>query len=146
LEERFATKQGNALDSPAVVRNYPRLLLAPIEHEVFFRLFLDSQNRIIATEELFRGTLTQTSVYPREVVKTALRHNCASVIVAHKHRVECFLRLARTNFRQPHSKLLLRWWMWGAGSFHRRRRGDFELFKAGLAVDAMTMRRDDISL
>lgn len=85
LEVRFATKRGNALDSPAVVRNYLRLLLAPIGHEVFFGLFLDAQNRIIATEELFRGTLTQTSVYPREVVKTALRHNCASVIFAHNH-------------------------------------------------------------
>ena len=48
-------------------------------------LFLDAQNRLIACEEMFRGTLTQTSVYPREVVKAALKHNAAAVIFAHNH-------------------------------------------------------------
>jgi DNA repair protein RadC len=52
---------------------------------VFVALFLDSQNRLLGSEELFRGTLTQTSVYPREVVKTALRYNAAAVILAHNH-------------------------------------------------------------
>jgi DNA repair protein RadC len=59
--------------------------LARLEHEVFMALFLDAQNRVIAAEELFRGTLTQTSVYPREVVKRALVHNAAAVILAHNH-------------------------------------------------------------
>ena len=62
-----------------------RLSLAEREHEVFVAVFLDAQNRVIETEELFRGTLTQTSVYPREVVKSALRHNAAAVILAHNH-------------------------------------------------------------
>jgi DNA repair protein RadC len=56
-----------------------------LEHEVFAVLFLDAQNRLIAYEELFRGTLTQTSVYPREIVKAALKHNAAGLILAHNH-------------------------------------------------------------
>ena len=75
----------DALSSPDAVRDYLRLLLAEREHEVFVAVFLDAQNRVIVAEELFRGTLTQTSVYPREVVKAALRHNAASVIFAHNH-------------------------------------------------------------
>jgi hypothetical protein len=59
--------------------------IADREHEVFVVLFLDAQNRLIACEEMFRGTLTQTSVYPREVVKMALKHNAAAVIFAHNH-------------------------------------------------------------
>jgi DNA repair protein RadC len=54
-------------------------------HEVFVVVFLDAQHRVVASEELFRGTLTQTSVYPREVVKRALHHNAAAVILAHNH-------------------------------------------------------------
>ena len=54
-------------------------------HEVFGVLFLDAQNRLIAFEELFRGTLSQTSVYPREVVKQALAHNAGAVILTHNH-------------------------------------------------------------
>lgn len=73
------------LNSPAAVRDYLRLQLADREHEVFVALFLDSQIRLIAYEELFLGTLTQTSVYPREVVKAALRLNAAAVIFAHNH-------------------------------------------------------------
>jgi DNA repair protein RadC len=72
----------DALSSPRAVRDYLRLALQGRESEVFIALFLDAQNRVIATEELFRGTLTQTSVYPREVVKNALRHNAAGVIFA----------------------------------------------------------------
>jgi DNA repair protein RadC len=74
-----------ALNSPQAVRDYLRLRLADKEWEVFVVLFLDAQNRLIACEEMFRGTLTQTSVYPREVVKAALKHNAAAVIFAHNH-------------------------------------------------------------
>jgi len=76
---------GTALDGPRKVQRYLGLALGRCGHEVFTVLFLDSQNRLIALEEMFRGTLTQTSVYPREVVKQALRHNCAAVILAHNH-------------------------------------------------------------
>ena len=74
-----------ALTSPQAVRDYLKLRIADREHEVFVALFLDSQNRLIAADELFRGTLAQTSVYPREVVKAALKHNAAAVIFAHNH-------------------------------------------------------------
>jgi len=73
------------LDSPPKVREYLRLLIGGLPHEVFTALFLDAQNRLIDDEELFRGTLTQTSVYPREVVKRALARNAAAVIFAHNH-------------------------------------------------------------
>jgi DNA repair protein RadC len=74
-----------ALTTPGAVRDYLRLLLHDRPHEVFVAVFLDSQNRLLAAEEMFRGTLAQTSVYPREVVKTALAHNAAAVIFAHNH-------------------------------------------------------------
>jgi DNA repair protein RadC len=73
------------LDSPPKVREYLRLRIGSLPHEVFAVLFLDAQNRLIDDEQLFRGTLTQTSVYPREVVKRALARNAASVIFAHNH-------------------------------------------------------------
>jgi len=73
------------LSAPAAVRDWLRLHLAHLPHEAFVALWLDAQNRLIAHDELFRGTLTQTSVYPREVVKHALRHNAAAVILAHNH-------------------------------------------------------------
>ena len=76
---------GDALNSPAAVRDYLRLLLGGRGQEVFLVLFLDAQHRVIAAEELFHGTLTQTSVYPREVVKRALYHNAAATIFAHNH-------------------------------------------------------------
>lgn len=78
-------KQNDTMSTPGVVRDYLRLHLAGLGHEVFFALWLDAQNRLIAAEELFRGTLTQTSVYPREVVKKALQHNAAAVVLAHNH-------------------------------------------------------------
>lgn len=74
-----------ALSSPDKVRDYLKMTLAHREHEVFMALFLDAQNRLLTADELFRGTLTQTSVYPREVVKRALAFNAASVIFAHNH-------------------------------------------------------------
>lgn len=78
-------RAGGTLNSPGAVRDYLRLALGNREHEVFAALFLDAQHRVLAAEELFRGTLTQTSVYPREVVKAALRANAAAVIFAHNH-------------------------------------------------------------
>ncbi|MDD5240243.1 MAG: DNA repair protein RadC [Sulfuricella sp.] len=83
LHEEMA--QRDALSSPQAVRDYLRLKLQGLPHEVFMVLFMDAQNRVVASEELFRGTLTQTSVYPREVVKRALHHNSAAVILAHNH-------------------------------------------------------------
>jgi DNA repair protein RadC len=77
--------QRDALASPQAVRDYLRLLLAARPYEVFVGLFLDSQNRLLAADELFRGTLAQTSVYPREVVKAALARNAAAMIFAHNH-------------------------------------------------------------
>ena len=83
LEEKL--KSGDAMNSPKSVRDYLRLSLQGKKYEVFVGIFLDSQNRAIAIEELFNGTLTQTSVYPREVVKRALHHNAAAIIFAHNH-------------------------------------------------------------
>ena len=71
--------------TPRAVRDYLQLQLGSRPHEIFAVLFLDSQHRLIALEELFRGTLTQTSVYPREVVVRALALNAASVVLAHNH-------------------------------------------------------------
>jgi DNA repair protein RadC len=71
--------------SPDAVKNYLQLHLGRRPHEVFAALFLDAQNRLIAMEELFRGTLTQTSVYPREVVLKALHHHAAALVLAHNH-------------------------------------------------------------
>lgn len=73
------------LTSPQAVRDYLRLKLALEEREVFFAIWLDAQHRTLRCEALFHGTLTQTSVYPREVVKGALRRNAAAVIFAHNH-------------------------------------------------------------
>jgi DNA repair protein RadC len=78
-------RSSDALGSPGAVRDFLRLTLIGRDHEVFLAVLLDAQNRVLACEELFRGTLTQTSVYPREVVKCALAHNAAAVILAHNH-------------------------------------------------------------
>lgn len=75
----------DSFSSPGQVRDWLRLKLANRQHEVFMALWLDSQNRLLRADELFTGSLTQTSVYPREVVKTALAHNAAAVILAHNH-------------------------------------------------------------
>ena len=75
----------DALSSPQSVRDYLRLTLAGRDYEVFMAVLLDAQNRVIAAQELFRGTLTQTSVYPREVVKFALAQGAAGIIFAHNH-------------------------------------------------------------
>ena len=74
-----------SFNSPNVVKDYLRLVLGGRQQEVFLVLFLDTQHRLIASEEMFHGTLTQTSVYPREVVKRALIHNAAAVMLSHNH-------------------------------------------------------------
>lgn len=76
---------GHTLGSPEAVKLYLRMTLSQRTHESFVVLFLDVKNRLISCEEMFRGTLTHTSVYPREVVKAALKHNAASVMLAHNH-------------------------------------------------------------
>lgn len=78
-------EQRPLFDNPGKVRDYLGLMLAQREHEVFAVLFLDAQNRLVRSEEMFRGTLTQTSVYPREVVKRCLELGAAAVILAHNH-------------------------------------------------------------
>ncbi|MBI2772001.1 MAG: DNA repair protein RadC [Burkholderiales bacterium] len=78
-------KEREVFSSPDAVKQYLQLHLAAKAHEVFAVLFLDAQNRLVAMEELFRGTLTQTSVYPREVVLHALKLGAASVVLAHNH-------------------------------------------------------------
>ena len=82
---REEMSQGDCLVTPQGVRDYLRLQLAGKAHEVFVVVLLDAQNRALYCEELFRGTLTQTSVYPREVVKLALQYNAAAAILAHNH-------------------------------------------------------------
>jgi DNA repair protein RadC len=78
-------KEREAFHTPGAVKQYLQLQLAHKNHEVFAVLFLDSQNRMLALEELFRGTLSQTSVYPREVVLRALHHQAAAVVLSHNH-------------------------------------------------------------
>lgn len=88
LARRALSEQMNDADvfeSPGAVRDWLRLRIGSLPHEVFYILLLDARNRLIEAAELFRGTLTQTSVYPREVVKLALARNAAAVILAHNH-------------------------------------------------------------
>ncbi|MDD2924114.1 DNA repair protein RadC [Rhodoferax sp.] len=82
---RQRLQERTVFDSPDAVKTYLQLQLGARSHEVFAVLFLDAQNRLLAMEELFRGTLTQTSVYPREVVLRALHHQAAAVVLAHNH-------------------------------------------------------------
>lgn len=79
----------DALASPQAVKDFLRLHLADRLHEVFGVLFLDAQHRVIEFQEMFRGTLTQTGVYPREVVIEALKQNAAALILCHKHPSGC---------------------------------------------------------
>jgi len=78
-------RERTVMDSPQAVRDFWQLHLASRSYEVFAVLFLDAQHRMLAMEEMFRGTLTQTSVYPREVVKRALHHQASAVVLAHNH-------------------------------------------------------------
>ena len=77
--------QREVFETPDAVKHYLQLQLAHKNHEVFAVLFLDNQNRMLAMEELFRGTLSQTSVYPREVVMRALHHQASAVVLSHNH-------------------------------------------------------------
>lgn len=83
LAQQLRTRE--AFGSPDAVKHYLQLHLARQPHEVFAVMFLDAQNRLIEMEVMFRGTLTQTSVYPREIVVRALQHESASVVLAHNH-------------------------------------------------------------
>jgi DNA repair protein RadC len=83
--ERSAIYRAAPLSSPASVRAYLELRLAPLDHEEFIALWLDAQNRLISADTLSTGTLSATQLYPREVVRSALRHNAAAVILAHNH-------------------------------------------------------------
>lgn len=88
LARRALTEElqaGVTLSSPLAVKQYLQLLIGGKQYESFAVLFLDVKNRLIASEELFRGTLTHASVYPREVVKAALAHNAAGIVLAHNH-------------------------------------------------------------
>lgn len=78
-------KHGPSLDRPQAVRDYLRIYFMGQAHESFVTFFLDAQNRVITAEEMFKGTLSQTSVYPREIVRAALKHNAAACIFAHNH-------------------------------------------------------------
>jgi len=85
LLEESAIYRVEAMNSPVAVRTYLKMKMAGLEHEEFHVLWLDAQNRLIAFDRMFSGTLTQTSVYPREVVKAAMRNNAAACILAHNH-------------------------------------------------------------
>lgn len=78
-------KTGQAFNCPDDVKAYCCLNIGNLPHEVFGVLFLDAQHRLLAYEEMFRGTITQTSVYPREVLKAAIAHNAVAVILTHNH-------------------------------------------------------------
>ncbi len=82
-------RRGATMSSPQAVKDFLRLEIGTLEHEVFTVIFLDAQHRLLALKEMFRGTVSQTSVYPREVVKEALVLNAAAVVLAHNHPSGC---------------------------------------------------------
>jgi DNA repair protein RadC len=81
--------KGSVMSSPTAVKNYLRLRFSDLQHEVVFILYLDRRHRLIDCEELFRGTIDGASVHPREVVKSALRHNAAALVMVHNHPSNC---------------------------------------------------------
>lgn len=83
LAERLETRA--VFESPKAAQEYLQLQLGSRPHEVFAVMFLDSQNRLIAMEDMFRGTLNQATIYPREIVVRALHHHAAAVVLAHNH-------------------------------------------------------------
>jgi DNA repair protein RadC len=85
LRYRVSGEMPEPLTNPQVVKDFLKLKLAELEHEVFAILFLDNRHRLLHYEEMFRGTIDGASVHPREVVKVTLRHNAAAVILAHNH-------------------------------------------------------------
>jgi len=124
-------QRGDALGSPRVVRDYLQLLLGARQQEVFLVLFLDTQHRVIAFEELFHGTLGQTSVYPREVVKRALSHNAAAVILAHNHPSGVAEPSQSDRLLTDALKQALLCRRPRAGSFRRRDRSDIVVCRTG---------------
>jgi len=111
INRRF--RRGRALTSPADSQEFLRVRLAHLEHEVFAVLWLDNRHRIIAFEELFRGTIDGSSVHPREVVKSALGHNAAACIIAHyvaRHIMSVELIRSAGPIR-AHSETPLEWGM-----------------------------------
>lgn len=85
IMESMMEQRDTLLTSPDLVRQYLMLRLGKAEREIFCVIFLDSQNRLISSEDLFMGTIDGASVYPREVVKAALKYNAAAVLLAHNH-------------------------------------------------------------
>lgn len=85
MQGRLSYGERPTLSAPHVVKQFLTLRMTDLQHEEFHVLFTDARHRLIAAETMFRGTLTQTSVYPREVVKAALAHNAAACILAHNH-------------------------------------------------------------
>lgn len=85
LLEKYLREPGAAFTSTGAARDWLRLQLAGLEREVFVVVYLDNQHRLLACETLFTGSIRSTEVHPREVVKGALRHNAAAVILAHNH-------------------------------------------------------------
>jgi DNA repair protein RadC len=83
MQRRF--RHGTVIGSPEATKQFLQLRIGHLEHEVFAVLWLDNRHRVLAFEELFRGTIDGASVHPREVVKSALRHNAAAAILAHNH-------------------------------------------------------------
>ena len=81
----FTPIVGESIRSPADTEAFLKLKLSGLDHELFCVVYLDNRHRVLAFDELFRGTIDGTSVYPREVVKDALKHNAAAVILAHNH-------------------------------------------------------------
>ena len=108
LESRLRyTTEHESFASPTDARAYCVLRLAQREHEIFAALWLDNRHRLLAYEELVRGTIDGCSVHPREVVKSALQHNAAAVIFTHfvarhKMRVMCPVFLCARRKRLPH--------------------------------------------
>lgn len=85
IMESMMVQRDTLLTSPDLVRQYLQLRLGKAEREIFCVMFLDNQNRLISTDDLFMGTIDGASVYPREVVKAALKYNAAAVLLAHNH-------------------------------------------------------------
>jgi DNA repair protein RadC len=80
-----SVRRGARMCSPQAVKDFLRLSIGTLEHEMFTVVYLDAQHRLIAIKELFRGSISQTSVYPREVLKEALKLNAGAVVLAHNH-------------------------------------------------------------
>ncbi|KLN55990.1 hypothetical protein VPARA_26710 [Variovorax paradoxus] len=109
---RGGLRSCQTLTSPALVQDFPRLRHGALECEVFAVVHLDSQNRVLDYVEMFRGTVAQTSVYVREVVKDALAHNSAALLLVHGHRLGWPSLCWPTRHSHRPSRLRCRWWMY----------------------------------